>query len=197
MRPVCSGDMYAKVPSSRLAFRATCVSLDSRVAMPKSIILISSSCSRKWCGLMSLWMTARRWMRGDRCGHADRDVEESLQRRTLVAKHRLQRDVAQVLEHQRHAASMFDEAERANDLGQVERRQHARARGGAAPSAPRWVFRSKQLHDHPRAVGVSRASDQAALWVSRNVWANVYPTERVDQLSLPPNGNYGGATACL
>ena len=47
MRPVCSGDMYASVPSSKLALLATCVSLDSRVAMPKSMILMWSSRTRK------------------------------------------------------------------------------------------------------------------------------------------------------
>ena len=47
MRPVCSGDMYASVPSSRLALFATWVSLESRVAMPKSMILTLSCVTRK------------------------------------------------------------------------------------------------------------------------------------------------------
>jgi hypothetical protein len=47
MRPVCSGDMYARVPSSKVALVAAWVSLDNRVAIPRSMILSAPSCSKK------------------------------------------------------------------------------------------------------------------------------------------------------
>ena len=186
MRPVCSGDMYASVPSSRLALLATCVSLDSRVAMPKSMSLMwSSACTQEVMRLDVLVDDGLAVDAGDALRHADGDVEESFQRRALVAKHRLQRDVAQVLQHQRHAASMFDQAQRANDLGQVERRQH-----GVLVAEPRnlcraRMFHAQQLDDHPRAVGVAQPLIRLALLVSRTVSASVYPDRAMLNLSRP------------
>ena len=73
---------------------------------------------------MSLWMIAWRWMPASALAMRMATSRKRSQRRPLVAKHRVERDVAEVLEHQRDAVSVFDEAERADDLGQVERREH-------------------------------------------------------------------------
>ena len=166
--------MYARVPSSKLALRrnlrlarqpggdAEVDDLDVAVVQQEVMrldVLVDDG----------LAVDA-----GDARRHADGDVQEAFQRRTLVAKHRFQRHVAQVLQYQRHAAAMFDQAQRANDLGQVQRRQH-----GVLVAEPRnlrraRMFHAQQLDDHPRAVGVAHAPDQtSALGLANDVGQRV------------------------
>ena len=173
MRPVCSGDMYARVPSSRLALVAAWVSLDSRVAIPKSMILSAPVVEQEVMRLDVLVDDRAAWMRGDRARPSDRDVQELLQRRALVAEQRLERNVAEILEHQRHAPSVLDEPECANDLRQVERREERVLVPKARHLYAGRMFGAEQLHDHPSAVRVPRPRSRLALWVSRTVSVNV------------------------
>ncbi len=57
IRPVCSGEMYAMVPSSWLGLLASCVSRGSREAMPKSMSLTAPevSLTTTLLGFTSLW----------------------------------------------------------------------------------------------------------------------------------------------
>ena len=100
--------------------------------------------------------------RADRARHPDGDVQELQQRRALVAKLRLEGDVTQVLEDQRHAASMGNERERANDLGQVQRRQQRVLVPEPGDLGGGRVLAPKHLHDDPHAVGVPRPPQQQA-----------------------------------
>jgi hypothetical protein len=59
--------------------------------------------------------------RSQRPGHVDRKVQELRQRRAPVSERRLDRAVAEILEHQRLPPSVLDETERAHDDRQIER----------------------------------------------------------------------------
>ena len=110
---------------------------------------------------------------GDRARHANRDIEEPFQRRAFVPKHRFERHIAEILQHQRDAPAVLDEPEGANHLGRVERRQDRVLMTESSDLRGGRMLRPKQLHDH-RAPSASRLPlSKQALCVSRTVSVSV------------------------